>query len=130
MHKKILILFLLCPFHTFAQSCPSGMVAVEYDAFVPATGGACPSGYVAHDVETICGAGDGACWLVRMLCTAGITMLNTSGGLSFPLYSDKSTSPSIYVKYNDTVCYADLEVGSATGAINIKYNDVIYHTVQ
>ena len=48
-----------------AASCPSGMTAVEYDTFIPATGGACPSGYVAHDVETICGAGDGACWLVR-----------------------------------------------------------------
>ena len=59
-----------------------------------------------------------------------ITKLNTSGGLSFPLYADKSTSPSIHIKYNNMVCYVDLESGSATGAINVKYNGVVYHAVQ
>ena len=129
--RSKLILFLLYPFHAFAQSCPAGFVAVEYDTFVPAVGGVCPSGYVAHDVSEVCSVGaTGACWLVRALCGAGITKLNTSGGLSFPLYSDKSTSPSIHIKYNNMVCYVDLESGSATGAINVKYNGVVYHTVQ
>lgn len=91
MRSRIrLILFLLYPFHAFAQSCPTGFVAVEYDTFVPAVGGVCPSGYVAHDVSDICASDvTGVCWFVRALCGAGITSLNTSGGLSFPLYSDK-----------------------------------------
>ncbi len=130
MKRILFFVFIVFPLMVSARSCPSGFIAHEYDAFVPAVKSVCPAGYVAHDVETICGAGDGACWLVRALCGAGITTLNASGGLSFPLYSDKSTSPSIHIKYNNTVCYADLEVGSAAGAINIKYNDVTYHTVR
>ncbi len=79
-------------------------------------------------VATMCGA----CWGVeqlRNLCTAGITSLNTSGGLAFPLYAEKSTSPSIYVRYNNMVCYGDLEVGISAGAVNVAYNDVVYHLV-
>ncbi len=130
MKRILYVIFIVFPLMVSAQSCPSGFVAVEYDVFVPVTGGMCPFGYVAHNIETVCGAGDGACWLVRMLCAAGITKLNVSGGLSFPLYSDKSTSPSLAVQYNDTICYIDLDVGHATGAINIEYNNVVYHTVQ
>ncbi len=132
MMKKLMFIFLGMP--ALGATCPAGMVAVEYDAFVPAMAGACPAGYVAHDVSDVCSAdATGACWLIeqlRALCGAGITKLNTSGGLSFPLYSDKSTSPSLHIKYNDTVCYVDLEVSNSPNAINIKYNGVVYHTAK
>ena len=128
--KYLFLSFLMFPIVGMATTCPSGMVAYEYDAYVPTVAGVCPAGYVAHDVSDVCSVGaTGACWLVRVLCGAGITTLNTSGGLSFPLYSDKSTSPSIHIKYNDSTCYADLEVGVATGAFHVKYNDIVYHTV-
>ena len=129
--KKLIFIFVVFP--SFAATCPTGMVAVEYDTFVSAGAGACPAGYVAHGIDTVCGAGDGACWLVeqlRALCGAGITQLNTSGGLSVPLYADKTTNPSLHIKYNSMVCYADLEAGNATGTINVKYNNVVYHTVK
>ena len=117
----------------FAASCPTGMVAMEYDNFVSAVSGACPSGYVAHDVDTVCGAGDGVCWIVehlRELCGAGVIRLKTSGGLSFPLYSTRVTNPSLCVRYNDTTCYVDLEEGGVTDAININNNGVTYHTAK
>lgn len=127
-----IVSFLFLPYAAFAATCPSGMIAYEYDSFVSATSGACPSGYVAHSVDTICGAVDGACWLLeqlRALCSAGATNLKTSGGLSFPLYSTRTTTPSLCVQYNDITCYVDLESGTAAGAINVKYNGVTYHTV-
>lgn len=62
-------------------------------------------------------------------CAAGITMLRTGTGLSIPLLAERGTEPSLCVKYNDMVCYANLEVGQATGAINVRYNDLVYHTV-
>lgn len=130
--KKLIFIFACMP--VYAATCPSGMIAVEYDTFVPAVAGACDAGYVGHDTVSVCGADDGACWIIeqiRALCTAGITALNTSGGLSFPLYSDKSTSPSLHILYNNTVCYADAASGVATDTINIQVPDgAIYHLVK
>ena len=131
--KMLFVCFLLFPFVAYAQSCPTGFVAVEYDTFVSATSGACPTGYMAHDVDTVCGMGDGVCWLleqIRALCDAGVSNIKTSGGVSVPLYAEKETSPSLCVRYNNTTCYADLEPGQASGTINIKYNGVVYHTVE
>lgn len=62
-------------------------------------------------------------------CTAGVTTIRTGTGVVVPLWAEKSTQPSLCVKYNDMVCYANLEIGTATEAININYNDIIYHTV-
>ena len=62
-------------------------------------------------------------------CAAGITMLRTGTGVSIPLWAERGTEPSLCVKYNDMVCYANLEVGQATGAINVRYGDVVYHAV-
>ena len=112
---------------------PNPVVAYDYDTFVSAVSGACPTGYVAHDVDAVCGAGDDVCWLIeqlRELCGSGITQLTTSGGLSFPLYSTRGTTPSLCIGYNDTTCYVDLEAGVATGAINVNYNGVTYHTIK
>ncbi len=129
--RKLIFLFVVCPKFSLAATCPSGMIAVEYDTFVPAVAGACPSGTVAHNVLDVCSDEmTGTCWLVRMLCAAGITALNTSGGLSFPLYSDKSTSPSLHILYNNTICYGDMASGVAADAININYNGNVYHVVK
>ena len=128
MMKKLVFIFLVFP--SYAAVCPAGMVAVEYDTFVPAVSGACSAGYMAHDVDTVCGTGDGVCWLIRMGCGAGVSSIRTSTGLSVPLYAEKETFPSLCVRYNNTTCYADLDPGQVSGTINIKYNGVVYHTVE
>ncbi len=63
-------------------------------------------------------------------CEIGVSKLMTSTGLAFQLYAEQYTEPSLVVQYNDQKCYGKLELGNVTGAINIKYNDVTYHTVQ
>lgn len=129
--KKIIFIFIFVPFVAFAQSCPTGMVAVEYDNYVVADAGACPAGYVAHDVTDSCSdASTGVCWLVeqmRALCGAGIDKIKTSTGVVVPLYSGRVTTPSFCVRYNDTVCYADMVLGRASGAVNVEYGDAVYH---
>ncbi|MDW2958723.1 MAG: hypothetical protein R8M37_02845 [Alphaproteobacteria bacterium] len=133
-----LVLFLLVPVAGSAGDvCPVGFSPViEPDDFVVLfDSGVCPEGFVKAGEYDGCDADVSGLWCYvveqsRTLCAAGITKLNTSGGLSFPLYSDKSTSPSIHIKYNDMVCYVDLESGGASNAINVKYNGVVYHTVQ
>ena len=131
---KVILLFFILPFVAFAQSCPTGMVAVEYDNYVAADAGACPAGYVAHDVVDVCSdASTGVCWLVeqmRALCGAGIDKIKTSTGVVIPLYSNRVTTPSFCVRYNNTVCYADMVLGSQSGTINIRHNDTVYHLVE
>ena len=63
------------------------------------------------------------------LCGAGITTLRTSNGLIFNLYANKLTSPAVHIKTVDgTVCYVNMASGNATGAINTRIGDTIYHT--
>ena len=59
-----------------------------------------------------------------------MSQIKTSSGLVVPLYAEKSTSSSLCVQYNGTICYADLEFGNSSGAINVNYNGVIYHTTK
>ena len=131
MIKVILLLFFILPFVAFAQSCPTGMVAVEYDNYVAADAGVCPAGYVAHDVTDACsGAATGACWLIEQIrarCGAGVVQIKTNSGVVVPLYSNRVTTPSFCVRYNDTVCYADMVLGRASGTVNVKYGDAVYH---
>ncbi len=63
------------------------------------------------------------------LCTLGYTTLNTSTGVTVPLFADKRTTPSINIGDVNGACHADLVPGRATGAINVMYNGEIYHTV-
>ncbi len=63
-------------------------------------------------------------------CEIGISKLMTSTGLAFQLYAERYTEPSLVVQYNDQKCYGKLEYGRAAGAINIQYNDTVYHTVK
>ncbi len=63
------------------------------------------------------------------LCGAGITELHV-GDYVFNLYATKQTSPALYIKYNDTICYVSLATGTGTNAMHIKTGDgTIYHTV-
>ena len=62
-------------------------------------------------------------------CELGISNFKTSTGLSFSLYAEKYTEPSLVVGYNDGKCYGKLETGKATGAINVNYNGMVYHLV-
>lgn len=128
MIKKLVFIFLVFP--SYAAVCPAGMVAVEYDTFVPAVSGACSAGYVAHATETVCGAGDGACWLVTQLpalCDIGITKFKTSSGLEFQLYAEKYTTPSLVVLYNGQKCYGKLGQGRAQNTINLMFDGAVYH---
>ncbi len=78
----------------------------------------CGDGFVLYDNEC------------KELCKAGITMFRTSTGLAVPLFAEKLTTPALNVKYNNSVCYANLVVGSAQNAVNIIYNNTTYHTVE
>ncbi|MDO4423287.1 MAG: hypothetical protein Q4C08_00625 [Pseudomonadota bacterium] len=62
-------------------------------------------------------------------CELGISNFKTSTGLSFSLYAEKYTEPSLVVGYNDGKCYGKLEAGKATGTINFNYNGAVYHLV-
>ena len=50
--KRLMFIFLVFP--SFAVTCPTSFIAVEYDGFMPATSGACPAGYIAHSNDMIC----------------------------------------------------------------------------
>ncbi len=84
-------------------------------------------------VDYLCNSGynktfSGACALT---CTGGVTTLRTGTGVIVPLYAEKLTTPAINIRTTGgEMCYANLSEGSGTGAINVKYNDVTYHTVQ
>ena len=129
--RVLILIFIVWPCCVFAQSCPTGMTAVEYDNYVAADAGVCPAGYVAHDVVDVCSdASNAECWLVeqmRALCGAGVTQIKTSSGMVVSLYSERVTNPSFCVRFNNNVCYADMVSGQASDAINLKYGDVIYH---
>ncbi len=62
-------------------------------------------------------------------CELGISNLKTSTGLSFALYAEKYTEPSLVVGYNDGRCYGKLEAGNAAGTLNFNYNGTLYHLV-
>lgn len=117
-----------------------------YDSIRKLDGDMCPDGFYTVPYEIDCGEGfvdvagvpecendvSGDFCLMppsAAPCAAGITMLRTGTGVSIPLLAERGTEPSLCVKYNDMVCYANLEVGQATGAINVRYNDLVYHTV-
>ncbi len=98
----------------------------------------CPAGTVSSadsaDVSacTACGAGllPSVAGVCASPCGAGITTLNTSTGVSVPLFADKNTSPAIHIRQNDTVCYADLVAGKTSNEILVHYNGTVYHTVK
>ncbi len=108
--------------------CPDGFYTVPYE--IDCGEGLVDVADVAHcDEDTsgdYCLIGE----VPAIPCAAGITTLRTGTGVSISLWAERGTEPSLCVKYNDMVCYANLEVGQATGAINVRYNDLVYHTVE
>ncbi len=62
-------------------------------------------------------------------CTAGITHIKSSNGLSVPLYSSARTSPAINVQVNDSICYGSLATGQSSGALNVKVGSTTYHAI-
>lgn len=108
--------------------CPDGFYTVPYDV-------SCGDGMVdvagapQCDVDTsgdYCLIGE----VPAIPCATGITTLRTGTGVSIPLWAERGTEPSLCVKYNDMVCYGNLEPGQAAGAINVMYNDIVYHVTE
>lgn len=103
----------------------------------------CPDGFFTVPSELWCGADminiadtpycnddtTGESCLIQNIksCNAGISTIKTSTGLSFSLYAEKYTAPALAVKYGDTICYANMELGNKTDTININYDGQIYH---
>lgn len=135
-------------------TCPDGMLntTVHSTTWSAMTDGSCPSGYTSETINIIefaCDTYDShvtpettAC---LMMCTDGqvYTQLNscaslcsaphrlrTSTDLEFPLYATKQITPSINIQNGGQVCYVNLVPGQKTDSINVKYNDMIYHTVK
>ena len=84
----------------------------------------------ANDCPWKCDAGYGctAANTCEPLCTAGITKLNTSNGLSYNIYATRQTTPALNLWRNNTICYVNLTHGTATNAINIQHGNAVYHT--
>lgn len=65
------------------------------------------------------------------LCTAGVTTLNTSSGITVPIFAEKNTSPSIYIQTpTNMTCYVDLIPGTSQKELHVDYQDTTYHTVR
>lgn len=60
-------------------------------------------------------------------CTAGVTALKTSTGLSYPLLTDATAPQNIHIKVNNQICTVPLENGAANNAINMRWNGNTYH---
>ena len=110
-------------------------------------GDVCPDGFFTVPWESWCGEGmvnvsdavscdsdltDAMYCLMPMgeaLCEIGVSNLKTSTGLSFSLYAEKYTEPSLAVQYNGQICWAKLEAGQVSNSTNVNYQDTIYHVV-
>ena len=81
----------------------------------------------------MCGAGQEMNYLGNCanLCAAsGVNYLRSDTGVTVPVYASKITTPSLNIKATGArACYVNLLPESSTGAINVKYNDAFYHTV-
>lgn len=110
------------------DTCPDGFYTVPYDV-------SCGSGFIDDtDVPNcfedtsgdFCLVGNGP---VTVPCAAGVSNIRTSTGLTIPLFAEKYTIPALHVKFNEMICYANLELGQATNAVSVEYNNQIYHLV-
>lgn len=101
-------------------ACPAGTYTTGYGPGADSADDCkvgCSDGFAVHNDEC------------RQLCGAGITTLKTATGVVAPLFAEKLTTPALNVRYNNQICYANLVVGGAQNAVNVKYNDIVYHTV-
>ncbi len=136
-----------------AGTCPENMLntTTNSSTWTTMTNGACPTNYTEQEITAIEFACDSyisrvtsetpACLL---MCNNGLIFtevnscaalcnehnkLKTSTGLEFPMYASKQITPSLNIKVGKNVCYVNLVPGSETDAIQIKYDEQIYHTV-
>lgn len=99
--------------HYTGYSTPSTMYAVESNCPWE-----CDSGYNLTNMNTC-----------AQMCTTGISNLH-SNGITVPLYAQKNTAPALSIQTSGGICYANLESGNASGAINVSYSGKTYHTVK
>lgn len=122
-------------------------IGLDFNAAQNLEGDVCPDGFYTVPYEISCGEGfvdvsglpqcdvDASgdyCLIAKVSaapCAAGITTLRTGTGVSVPLWAERGTEPSLCVEYNNIICYGNLEVGQATNAVNVEYNNQIYHLV-
>ena len=127
--------------------CPTNYVdlALNDNTFAKLTDGACASGYSKYVINQQCNQNttDSMCAILcsngleytdvgtcAALCPSEHHTLKTSTGLSFPLYATKQITPSINIQMGDDICYVNLVNGRASDAINVQYDNKIYHTVK
>lgn len=125
--KKLWLLFLsILTLDVFAASCPTGYISYNRSLqFQLAT--SCPSGTTdVGAVPASCSASPTTC-MPDYVCESGVSELKTGTGVSVSLYSQKVVAPSLHVSVGGKVCYTPLVSGSASGSINIKYNNTNYH---
>jgi hypothetical protein len=118
------------------ENCPDNYyAALPTNGFMRADANdACTTNYSAYNDTDFCrrylGNNMAEFCTPQMTCTAGGTTLNVSNGMVLPLYDEKLTTPSINIGWpNGHVCYVNLVAGTASGTINLKYNDETYHGV-
>ena len=105
----------------------SWVFLLGFVAHIGAGVASCPVGetaYLGPESGYVRDSASGQC--VRQ-CEAGMTRLVTSNGYRFDLFAEKRTTPSINIRYGDTVCYADLHPGNVSGTLNIRHGTQEYH---
>ncbi len=125
----------VCPENTYGVTKPNSDWTVAVCSVCP-DGTTSPAGSTSIDacvvgtVECAPGFAFNSARACGALCGAGMTRLNTSSGLSIPIFAAQTTSPTFALSRGDAVCYVDLVAGEANGAINVDYKGAVYHTVQ
>lgn len=127
--------------------CPANfhVAGVDETTIIPYQNNACAAGYAPHWLTTNCAdsaSGTGLCAVLcgaglrytgvgtcANTCNAGVSMLKTSTGLGWTLYSAAQTTPAINIRVGEDVCYVNLVPGVSSGTINVKLNDKSYHVV-
>lgn len=128
----VLSVIMLCDTARAVDSCPSGWIEIDEPAVEIVTDDVCPAGYIdLGEVDACDGATSGWCYLFQKLaelCGAGVTKLVVGTGVSYNLYAEKSTSPSLVVRVQSgQQCYANLASGTESGALHVSFNGVTYH---
>lgn len=125
MKRETTLFLSLIILDAFAANCPTGYISYDYGANLLISA-QCPSGTTQiGEVPASCENKD-ECFL-DYICDAGVSKINTSAGVSVPLYLQKITSPSLHIAVDNEQCYAPLVEGAAAGAINVMYDDNVYH---
>ena len=125
--------------------CITGYVDAGTDDVVSAVdaNGSCPTGYdslwsyqscTASTTENLCTTlcnggmlqtGAGYC---SEVCGNGLSILHVGPTITFPLYGTKTTQPSLVVANDSGRCYVNLAPGNASGAVNVRHNNTVYHS--